>query len=168
MAHGWEKEELGLWSHVMQGPVSFDKIIPINLVWVPFRPIEVVHSDMLLQDRTQIRSIMLPSAVNLFQDRRQHNIFLQTLSSCPSNHLAFHSWVLSGPLLLRLEELWIEYAEVVVHGPQTVNIALRMCFTEWDIEGNYTCSLWMWGSSGSRPSIGSWSLMQDTSSAGVN
>lgn len=84
---------------------------------------------MLLQDRTQISSVMLPCSINLFEYRRQHHIFLQTLSGCPVNDLAFHGRVLAGPLLLCLEELWIEYAEVVVHGTQTVDVALRMCYT---------------------------------------
>ena len=72
---------------------------------------------------------MLPSAIDLFQDGWQHHILLQTFSGCPVNDLAFHSRVLTGPLLLCLEELWIEYAEVVVHGTQTVNVALSMCYT---------------------------------------
>ena len=95
---------------------------------------------MLLQDRTQVSSVMLPCTIDLFQDRWQHHILLQTLSGCPVNDLAFHGRVLAGPLLLCLEELWIEYAEVVVHGTQTVNVALRMCYSESDIKGNYTYS----------------------------
>ena len=69
---------------------------------------------------------MLSSAIDLFQDRRQHHIFLQTFSCRPVNDLALHSRVLAGPLLLCLEKLWIEYAEVVVHGTQTVYVALGM------------------------------------------
>jgi hypothetical protein len=72
---------------------------------------------------------MLPSAIYLFEDRRQHHILLQTFSCCPVNDLAFHGRVLAGPLFLCLEELWIEYAEVVVHGTETVNVALRMSYT---------------------------------------
>jgi hypothetical protein len=72
---------------------------------------------------------MLSSAIDLFQDRRQHHIFLQTFSGRPVNDLALHSRVLAGPLLLCLEKLWIEYTEVVVHCPQTVDVALRMCYT---------------------------------------
>jgi hypothetical protein len=72
---------------------------------------------------------MLSSAIDLFQYRWQHYIFFQTFSGRPINDLALHSRILTGPLLLCLEELWIEYAEVVVDGTQTVYVALGMCYT---------------------------------------
>ena len=114
MANRRKEEELSWCTHVVQDPISIHEVVTVDLISVPFRPVNIIYCYMLLKYGTEISRIVFSCCIYLIHNGRKHDLLFESFCGSSFYYLAFACRVLASSLFLGLKELWIENAEVII------------------------------------------------------